>query len=244
MFDRDTLVISYDAARGEPRGHRSRAKLQAVNAAVVSAQTPALGDCIDCLACVQVCPTGIDIRNGLQIDCIACAACIDACDAVMDKVGYARGLIRYTTEHELAGQPRRILRPRIFIYAGILLALVGAFAWAVIARAPVIVEVLHDRNGLFRNSGRGTIENSYNVKLVNKADHAIELGLRAEGDLPLILIGTSTVALDPGEVFSLPLTLRADAGAMHGRTPITIAVIDANGTVVARGKAHFFAPES
>jgi polyferredoxin len=162
----------------------------------------------------------------------------------MDKVGYARGLIRYTTEHELAGQPRRILRPRIFIYAVILLALIGAFAWAVIARAPVIVEVLHDRNGLFRNSGRGTIENSYNVKLVNKADHAIELGLRAEGDLPLILIGTPTVALDPGEVFSLPLTLRADAGAMHGRTPITIAVIDAHGTVVARGKAHFFAPES
>ena len=122
MFDRDTLVISYDVARGEPRGHRSRAQLRSVDAGVA---TRTLGDCIDCRACVQVCPTGIDIREGLQIDCIACAACIDACDDVMDKIGLARGLIRYTTENELGGKARRILRPRVFAYAGSLCVLVA-----------------------------------------------------------------------------------------------------------------------
>ena len=247
MFDRDTLVISYDTARGEPRGHRKRGANLRVVAASASASVPpapAIGDCIDCLACVQVCPTGIDIRDGLQIECIACAACIDACDAVMDKMQYPRGLIRYTTEQGLAGRRQRVVRPRTLVYAGILAALVGAFLWAVAARAPVIVEVLHDRNALFRTVGRGAVENSYSVKLVNKTDAPLALSVRAQTALPLRALGLPAATLAPGEVFSLPLTLRAEAGTVRGRNPIEVVVATADGTVLARGHSHFFAPES
>ena len=256
MFDRDTLVISYDPVRGEPRGHRKRdvprfvatgiasTISQALDETLPEGQQRSLGDCIDCLACVQVCPTGIDIREGLQIECIACAACIDACDAVMDKMQYPRGLIRYTTENALVGKPRRILRPRTLIYAGILSSIILAFLLLVWTRDSVIVEVLHDRNALFRTISHGAIENSYNVKLVNKTDADSLLSLRTETDLPLRMIGQPSVTLAPNEVFSLPLTLRADAGATTGRQAIAIVVFDAEGKIVARGKSHFFAPES
>ena len=255
MFDRDTLVISYDVLRGEPRAHRKRdtERFLASTAALVidnplDSTLPAghervLGDCIDCLACVQVCPTGIDIRDGLQIECIACAACIDACDEVMDKMHYPRGLIRYTTENALAGKPHQLLRPRTLIYATILTGFIAAFVWLVSARDAVIIEVLHDRNALFRTIGQGSIENSYNVKLVNKTDADMLLSLRTETSLPLRMIGKPAVTLAPNEVFSLPLTLRADAGASNGRQPIAVLVIDAEGKIVARGKTHFFAPE-
>ena len=262
MFDRDTLVISYDVARGEPRGHRRRdvpprgmraggdvpSLAEPASAAtqfpIPSLPSPSLGDCIDCLACVQVCPTGIDIRDGLQIECIACAACIDACDEVMDKMHYPRGLIRYTTENALVGKPQHLLRPRTLIYAAVLAGFITAFLWLVGSRDAVIIEVLHDRNALFRTLGQGSIENSYNVKLANKTDADMLLSLRTETELPLRMIGKPAVTLAPNEVFSLPLTLRADAGASSGRQPITVLVLDADGAVVARGKTHFFAPET
>jgi cytochrome c oxidase accessory protein FixG len=255
MFDRDTLVISYDPVRGEPRAHRKRdAERFAPTSVSRSAESPldntlpdgqarVLGDCIDCLACVQVCPTGIDIRDGLQIECIACAACIDACDTVMDKMSYPRGLIRYTTENALVGKPRRVLRPRTLIYATILTSFIAAFLWLVSSRDAVIIEVLHDRNALFRTISHGSIENSYNVKLVNKTDADMLLSLRTETDLPLRMIGKPSVTLAPNEVFSLPLTLRAESGATHGRQAISVAVVDAEGKVLVRGKTHFFAPE-
>ncbi|MEZ5463285.1 cytochrome c oxidase accessory protein CcoG [Dokdonella sp.] len=255
MFDHDTLVISYDETRGEPRAHRKRnaarfapasASLDAANPLdpeVPAGQQRVLGDCIDCLACVQVCPTGIDIRNGLQIECIACAACIDACDAVMDKMEYPRGLIRYTTDNALLGRPKRLLRPRTMIYAGILAGVIAAFSWLVGARDAVIIEVLHDRNALFREISQGAIENSYNVKLVNKTDADKTVSLRTESDLPLRMIGKPSVTLAPNEVFSLPLTLRADRGTTSGRQPIVVLVLDAQGTELARGDSHFFAPE-
>ena len=255
MFDRDTLVISYDVLRGEPRAHRKReagrfrpstatlAVDNPLDSSLPSGHERVLGDCIDCLACVQVCPTGIDIRDGLQIECIACAACIDACDEVMDKMHYPRGLIRYTTENALAGKAQHLLRPRTLIYAAVLAGFIAAFLWLVGTRDAVIIEVLHDRNALFRTLGQGSIENSYNVKLANKTDADMLLSLRTETDLPLRMIGKPAVTLAPNEVFSLPLTLRADAGASSGRQPISVLVLDADGAVVARGKTHFFAPE-
>jgi len=182
MFDHDTLIISYDVARGEPRGARKKnAEPKALG----------LGDCISCQACVQVCPTGIDIRDGLQIECIACAACIDACDGVMDKMQYPRGLIRYTTENMIAGKPRRIVRPRILAYAGLLTALLATFAWGVAHRSALILEVLRDRNALYRESSDGGIENSYTVKLVNKTREPAQLHLPEFGERPLLELGTS-----------------------------------------------------
>src|SRR5690606_7088165 len=130
MFDRDTLIITYDAERGEPRGARRRGS---------DPKAAGLGHCIDCTWCVQVCPTGIDIRKGLQYECIACAACIDACDAVMDKMGYPRGLIRYTTQNALEHKPTRILRPRIILYGALLIALITAFSVALVMRKQVDV---------------------------------------------------------------------------------------------------------
>src|SRR5687767_6510565 len=128
MFDKDTLVITYDPKRGEPRGKGA-----------------ARGDCVDCGVCVQVCPTGIDIRNGLQYECIACGACIDACDSVMDKMGYARGLVRYTSENAGAGKRARVLRPRVWIYAALLASLVGGTATAIALRQPLIVDAMRDK---------------------------------------------------------------------------------------------------
>jgi len=139
MFDKDTLIITYDAARGEPRGPRRRG---------VQPAPGTMGACVDCTWCVQVCPTGIDIRKGLQYECIACAACVDACDSIMDKMQYPRGLIRYTTEHALNHQPTRILRPRVLMYAGLLGALITAFGIALALREPVALDVIRDLNAL------------------------------------------------------------------------------------------------
>ena len=118
--------------------------------------------------CVQVCPTGIDIREGLQYECIACAACIDACDSVMDKMQYPRGLIRYSTEHALHHEGYRLLRPRTIVYSTILVVLVTALVSAIALRPPVILDVIRDRNTLYRDVGRQGIENSYTVRIVNK----------------------------------------------------------------------------
>ncbi|MBT8122987.1 MAG: cytochrome c oxidase accessory protein CcoG, partial [Gammaproteobacteria bacterium] len=125
MFDKDTLIVSYIPNRGEPRGPRKRS---------ADPKELQLGDCIDCTLCVQVCPTGIDIRDGLQYECIACSACIDACDDVMGKMGYDKGLIKYTTEHEMKGGKTRLIRTRIIIYATILLGIMALFAWSIMNR--------------------------------------------------------------------------------------------------------------
>jgi cytochrome c oxidase accessory protein FixG len=247
MFDRDTLIISYEDARGEPRGSRRKnAEPKALG----------LGDCIDCLACVQVCPTGIDIRNGLQVGCIACAACIDACDAVMDKMAYPRGLIRYTTENALAGKRVRVLRARTVAYATLLLALVSGFAWSVTHRSMLLAEIIRDRNALWRPGPAGTIENSYTVKLVNKSDHEIELKLHI-AEPAYSIIGDDEIEVDAGAVASIPLTLRAQAGAIHGRNDITLEFAarpeeddahehhgDARSAESVRVTTRFFAPES
>jgi cytochrome c oxidase accessory protein FixG len=238
MFDRDTLVISYDEARGEPRGHRKRGVVPA---------TIGLGDCIECMACVQVCPTGIDIRDGLQVGCIACAACIDACDTVMDKVGYPLGLIRYTTENALTGKPVRVLRARTLLYGGALLLLFSGFVWSVAHRSMLLAEVIRDRNVLWRQGPADTIENSYTLKLVNKGDRELGLQVRIVAPPELALVGDNRLHIDAGAVASVPLTLRGQRSAVHGREDVTLEFtedtrVDAN-TETVRVVTRFFAPE-
>ena len=175
-----------------------------------------LGDCIDCTMCVQVCPTGIDIRNGLQYECIACGACVDACDEVMGKMGYPRGLIRYTTQHAVDGKPTRFLRTRVFVYGGILAAMTVAFIAGVAMRAPFTVEALRDRNALYRTTAEG-IENGYTLKIANKRDTrgAIAITL-SSGTRGLALRQAPVVTIPAGEVASVPVTVFAPA-TLSGR---------------------------
>ena len=189
----------------------------------------ALGDCIDCTLCVQVCPTGIDIRNGLQYECIACGACIDACDAVMDKVGYPHGLIRYSTQNAIDGKATRVLRPRIVVYGLILLGLMLAWTWGVAHRTPLIVEILRDRNALYRESTEG-IENSYTLKLVNKTDQQQLYTIKVQSDVPgLHLRESPDISVEASSVAALPLTMVA-GNATSGRHDLRIIVTAADGT--------------
>jgi len=178
MFDNDTLIIGYDKQRGDPRGSRPRA---------VSAASLGLGDCIDCTMCVQVCPTGIDIRDGLQSNCIGCAACIDACDDVMDKMGAPRGLVRYSTQNAmehgwtLRQQRARLLRPRVLIY-GSLLAVVGIwFVLGLSMRNPLTFDVIRDRGVLARTVGRGDVENVYRLQIMHTLEHSQRYTIRVSG---------------------------------------------------------------
>lgn len=158
MFDEDTLIVSYDAARGEPRGSRKKS---------LDHREAGHGDCIDCELCVQVCPTGIDIRDGLQYQCIGCALCIDACDSVMRKMDYDTGLVRYTSERELEGGKTHFLRPRIIGYLLMLTLMVGVFSYSVFTRVPLELTVIRDRNNLYMETADGGVENSYRLHVVN-----------------------------------------------------------------------------
>ena len=204
-------------------------------------ETEALGDCIDCTICVQVCPTGIDIRNGLQYECIACGACIDACDSVMDKMGYPRGLIRYSTQNAIDGKSTRVLRPRIIVYGLLLVGLIAAWAWGVGTRSPLIAEVLRDRNALYRETSAG-IENSYSLKLVNKdmQPHAYSISIKAPAGI-VIANGSSNVQATAEEVLDLPITLRAPA-SLRGKQPVTFVVASDDGKTVREVESSFFGP--
>jgi len=178
MFDKDTLIVSYDTERGEPRGSRSRkADPAALN----------LGACVDCSLCVQVCPTGIDIRKGLQYECIGCGACADVCDKVMDKVGYARGLVKYSTEHAMqnnwtsAQTLQHVFRPRVLIYTGILLLVIGLFLSSLLTRQSFKVDVVRDRASLARIVSGGHIENVYRLQIMNVAEKRQHFKVKAEG---------------------------------------------------------------
>jgi cytochrome c oxidase accessory protein FixG len=235
MFDRDTLIITYDAGRGEPRGARARS---------ADHRARGLGDCIDCTLCVQVCPTGIDIRHGLQYECIACAACIDACDGVMDKVGYPRGLIRYTTQNALEGRPSRTFRPRTYVYATLLAMIFVAGFTGLMVRKTVALDVIRDRNALYQEAGDDEIENVYNVKILNKDNVARTYRLAVEGlDGARIEGDRKTWRVEGGEVFSVPLRVEVAAGTIHGGHDIRFVLTDIDDParrVVE--KARFIAP--
>ncbi len=197
MFDKDTLTISYNPTRGESRGPRKRD---------VKPADVGLGDCIDCQLCVQVCPTGIDIRDGLQMECIGCAACIDACDSIMDKMGYARGLISYTSEHELQGGKTHLLRPRLVGYCAVMLVMIGALVLALVQRPMVSLDVTKDR-GLFRENALGQIENIYSLKIINKTQQRQDYHLALVDGEGFELQGKTELSLAPGEIVDLPVSV-------------------------------------
>lgn len=197
MFDKDTLAVAYDPRRGEARGPRKKGS-------DVGAQ--GLGDCIDCTLCVQVCPTGIDIRDGLQMACIGCAACIDACDGVMDKMGYARGLIGYKSEHSLQGGTTHWLRPRLLGYVAALGVMIAALVVALQMRPMVSLDVIKDR-GLFRENAQGQIENIYLLKVINKTERTQHYALRLLDADGFTLQGTTALVIPAGEMSELPVSV-------------------------------------
>jgi len=242
MFDRDTLVIAYDAERGEPRGARSKK---------IDARAAGLGDCIDCSICVQVCPTGIDIRKGLQYECIGCAACIDGCDQVMDKMGYPRGLIRYASENALkehaAGSTmlRRIFRPRTVLYTAILLAVATAAGVSLYLRNPLKMDIIRDRGALVREARPGVMENVYRIQIMNTDEKARSFRLSAEG-LPGLTIADLPQTIDVGAAATrlLPLRLQVPADAAPPgphRIEIVIEAVD-DSTISRREKSTFILP--
>jgi cytochrome c oxidase accessory protein FixG len=195
--------------------------------------------------CVQVCPTGIDIRHGLQYQCIGCAACIDVCDDVMERMEYPKGLIRYTTENAIAGKPTHVLRPRVFVYATILITLFGGLAYAVSQRVPLELDIIRDRANLYRETPEGLIENVYEVKIINmdERDHVYRL---AAGGLE----GVTLIAPQPelrvpaGEVYSLPIQIRLDPAHLKGVSAdvtVTLASVD-DPSLIRTEKTRFMGP--
>ncbi|AXS79141.1 cytochrome c oxidase accessory protein CcoG [Dechloromonas sp. HYN0024] len=205
MFDPDTLIITYDPERGEPRGARKKA---------VDAKAAGQGDCVDCGLCVVVCPTGIDIRKGQQYECIGCGACIDVCDPVMDKVGLPRGLIRYTTENALEKHfsPKEVLahlvRPRIILYTVILTAITVAAIWSLAVRVPLKVDVIRDRSLLAREADDGRIENVYNLKIMNTTEEPKRYALSVEGMEGVEIVGDRIVEVASAENHEVTIVVR------------------------------------
>ena len=240
MFDKDTLTVTYDTQRGENRGPRSK---QATPADI------GMGDCIDCGVCVQVCPTGIDIRDGLQYECIGCAACIDGCDQVMDKMGYPRGLIRYTTEHALSknwGKReiwRHVLRPRTMVYFAILGLIVTAAATSLSLRMPLKVDVIRDR-GMPRVTEDGAVDNVYRLQMMNTEEKANRYVVSVEGIDGVEIISESQFEVPAATTRAVPVRVRVPAGAAPtGSNRLNFVVQDSDDqSVKITEKAVFLVP--
>jgi cytochrome c oxidase accessory protein FixG len=232
MFDHDTLIVTYDTERGEPRGARSKK---------TDAKAANLGSCVDCTLCVQVCPTGIDIRNGLQYECIGCGACADVCDTVMDKLGYQRGLVKYSTEHAMqnhwtsAQTLRHVFRPRVLIYSGILLLVIALLLGSLLARTSFKVDVVRDRASLARIVSGGYIENVYRLQIMNAAEKRQYFKVTAEGMYDLkVLTDSEDLIVDSTQSrwISVRLQVPYDS-AMPGSYPVrfSIETVNRDGTV-------------
>ena len=192
---------------------------------IATEQPSALGDCIDCQLCVQVCPVGIDIRDGLQYQCIGCAHCVDACDQVMDKMGYEPGLVSYTTEHALEHGKTSWLRPRAIGYATVLMIMIGAFSYALLTRIPFEVDVLRERGELFQAAANNTISNQYRLRILNKAQYDQRFSLAIDADVALTNSAAATLFVEPGELLDLPMTLSTSRQALSGvTTPLTVTL--------------------
>lgn len=235
MFDADTLIVSYDKARGEPRGARKRHETKPEDK----------GDCIDCSLCVQVCPTGIDIRNGLQYECITCALCIDACNSVMDKMGYEKGLIRYTSENALNGKEVHWLRPRLIGYAVGILVMVVAFGTRIYLRTPLEIDAIRDRNSLYTTNSMGMIENIYMLKIINMDDQPHRFVVTPSGINEIAVSGSNTVDAAAGEVVEFPVRLIADPAYLRETsTEIEFSVSSESGNLTSTTESRFLGPRT
>ena len=240
MFDKDTLIVTYDEARGEPRGARSRkADPKALN----------LGSCVDCTLCVQVCPTGIDIRKGLQYECISCAACIDVCDTVMDKMGYPRGLIRYSTENAMtqgwnrSQLLRRVFRPRVLVYTAILGAVTIAMFTSLALRTPFKVDVVRDRASLARIVSGGKIENVYRLQVMNATESKQDYRITVQGLPGLVLASESMITVDATQSRWVPVRLELPyEGASAGSHAIHFEIEAVNSPGRVSEKSVFLVP--
>ena len=196
MFDRDTLVVSYDPERGEPRGPRNK---------TVDHKAAGLGDCIDCTLCVQVCPTGIDIRNGLQYECIGCGLCVDACNTVMDKMKYPRGLIRFSTQNGVKNHwtqsqmLKRVLRPRVLFYSAVLVVLCIGMLASLVVRTPLKVDIVRDRAALSRIVAGGKLENIYRLQIMNATEGTQRYTISAHGMEGLEVASETAIDIGPAE---------------------------------------------
>ena len=245
MFDADTLIVTYNNERGEPRGGRSRQTKLA---------DAGLGSCIDCSMCVQVCPTGIDIREGLQYECISCGACVDVCDDVMDKMGYEKGLIKFTTQNGLDQHWtqkqiwRRVLRPRVLIYTAILTVLCVGLLTSLAMRDPFKVNVVRDRGVLSRLVEGGLLENVYRLQIINATESTRHYQISATGleGLTVESDGQSadgTVVVGPAEVRWIAIRLRIpDGTAKPGSNPVHFVVQDQSSAEQVSEKAVFLVP--
>lgn len=241
MFDPDTLIITYDPERGEPRGARRKG---------VDSNAARLGSCVDCGLCVTVCPTGIDIRKGQQYECIGCGACIDACDPVMDKLGLPRGLIRYTTENALVKHlaPQEVLshvlRPRVLLYTAILLMVTAGAAWSLATRVPLKVDIIRDRSVLAREADDGRIENIFNLKIMNTTEEAQRYTLAVEGLAGIELVGQPSVDVASSENHEITVVVRVPPeSGKKGANAIYFDVKAMNHDAVAvHEKASFLMP--
>lgn len=239
MFDKDTLIVTYDVARGEPRGVRSK---KGENA------NKALGDCIDCKLCVHVCPTGIDIRKGLQYECIGCGACADVCDTVMEKQKLPLGLVRYTTQAALdtklskADTIRRVFRPRVLVYGAILLTLTMTLFTSLALRIPLRVDVVRDRAALSRMVEGGQLENVFRLQIMNATETTQEYRISANGMDGLKIASDEVVTVGPAESRWVPVRLRIPHGASSGSHPIHFEISDAQGKAKVSEKAAFLVP--
>jgi len=241
MFDKDSLIITYDVGRGEPRGARHKDD---------PATAKALGDCIDCSMCVQVCPTGIDIRKGLQYECIGCAACVDACNSVMDKIGAPRGLVRYWTDHAMTNRWTaeqifsHMFRPRVLIYTSVLIVIVSIFFGALLTRLPVKMDVIRDRGSMGREIENGMIENVYRLQLMNTDESVHHYRISVSGIDSIQLRGLAEFTLNGIESRAVAVDVRADqARGQKGSNKIWFTLVDIdNPDILVKEKAVFFVP--
>jgi cytochrome c oxidase accessory protein FixG len=239
MFDKDTLIVTYDEKRGEPRGARSRH---------VALADTGLGACVDCDLCVHVCPTGIDIRHGLQYECIGCAACVDVCDGVMDKMGYDKGLIRYATQNAMdkgwstTAMWKRIFRPRVLIYSGVLWTLILVLGFSLYLRMPMKVDVIRDR-GMPRITQQGEVENVYRLQIMNATEEKQGLHIQARGLDGMSMVANDELQVEAAQSRWLPVKVGVPYENLQpGSYPIWFDVSNDDGSLHVTEKAVFLVP--